>query len=157
MQDTANSFSDVRGKHETELDTVAAELKETKRRIDRYLTAFESGSLPEASCAERVKELTSRAATLTSRQAELTDLLEEPQPGAPTDDQLAALRLRVREAVTTGETMLQKVLVQALVHEVRVQSREVIVPYFKMPPEHLKKKPVRAPAGLVEAGGLEPP
>jgi len=66
-----------------ELAAVEAELDKTNAAIDRYLTAFENGSLDETTCGHRVQTHASKATQLRARRAELHDLLADPPP-APT-------------------------------------------------------------------------
>ena len=49
------------------------------------------------------------------------------------------LRERVAEAVAAGGTGPVKVLLQALIHEVRVDSRDAIHPIFRIPNYHLAR------------------
>jgi site-specific DNA recombinase len=51
----------------------------------------------------------------------------------PTEKVLAQLRERIHEAITHGPRPAKKALVQALVHEIRVESRDVIIPTFRVP------------------------
>jgi hypothetical protein len=74
----------------------------------------------------------------------------------PPKHQLAELRQQVRALVKQGEIPLQKALVQALVHEIKVESPEAIIPVFKWPSSEEEIDSVRAPAGLVGPQGLEP-
>jgi hypothetical protein len=65
--------------------------------------------------------------------------------------------------LTTGVTPLKsdepvKSLLQALIHEIRVDSRNVIQPVFRVPlaGDAMAGEAVRAPSRSVGAGGLEP-
>ena len=55
---------DGHSRHDDELQAVINELAKVDASVDRYLRAFESGSMPEALCGERVKELATRATVL---------------------------------------------------------------------------------------------
>ncbi|MGH9057828.1 MAG: hypothetical protein ACRDYY_18525, partial [Acidimicrobiales bacterium] len=75
---------------------------------------------------------------------------------APNEEQLAGLRGRITEALDAGADPDRKVLLQSLVHEIRVTSRDHIEPFFRVP--ELSDAPaVRAVYGSVGARGLEPP
>ncbi len=125
------------------------ELAATEDRTERYLLAFEAGSLPETACGERVRALSTRAAELRNRRADLTSDLDGDEPQAPSGAELAAVRLKIREAVQGGPPAVRKALVQALVHEIRVESRKAIQPVFRLPQGHATEL-VRAPYGVVE-------
>jgi len=144
--------------HEGELAAIDAELARVEAGIDRYLRAFETGAMPESICGERVIELGDRAAALRARHQDLADQMDEADLTAPTPEDLRVLRERVSEAVAAGGTAPVKVLLQALIHEIRVDSRDAIHPIFRVPiGEHDDgDDAVRAPSRSVGAAGLEP-
>ena len=57
-----------------------------------------------------------------------------------------------------GSAVSVKGLLQALIHEIRVDSREAIHPIFRVPlgGDHPEDDAVRAPSRPVEVNGLEP-
>jgi len=59
------ALDDVPPGLEDELASTDAQLRETTASIDRYLRAFEAGSMPEAICAPRLAELSDRRAELS--------------------------------------------------------------------------------------------
>ena len=73
----------------------------------------------------------------------------------PTEEQLTEVRGRVAEAIDTGADPERKALVQSLVHEICVTSRDHIEPFFRVP-EPSGATAVRAVYGSVEVKGLEP-
>jgi hypothetical protein len=83
----------------------------------------------------------------------------ETDLSAPTKEELSELRERVAEAVAEGSTAPIKVLLQSLIHEIRVDSREAIHPIFRLPVgvDLSVDDAVRAPSRSVGAEGLEPP
>jgi site-specific DNA recombinase len=52
---------------------------------------------------------------------------------APTEDDLTALRDLVTDAVANGSPASVKAFLQALVHEIRVDSRHAIQPILRLP------------------------
>lgn len=122
----------AKAQHRDELSTVEAELAQTNSAVDRYLTAFETGGLPEATCFERVRTLGQRVEELRRRRDSLTDALED-QPKAPSAADFSALRERITTAIRDGAVPARKALLRALVHEVTVRSRDEIVPVFRVP------------------------
>jgi site-specific DNA recombinase len=162
----ANAVAEAQGRallghsrHEGELRALDAELAKVDAGIDRYLRAFETGAMPESICGERVKELGLRATALRARRRDLADEMEESDHTAPTKEELSKLRDRVAEAVAEGSAAPIKVLLQALIHEIRVDSREAIHPIFRVPVgvDISRDDAVRAPSRSVGAEGLEPP
>src|SRR5664280_1470443 len=142
--------------HDAERAALQAELDKVERGIDRYLRAFEVGTMPEEICGERVKDLGTKATALRARMFELDAGIAEAELVAPTS---AELRQRVQQAVAGGSSALVKSLLQALIREVRVDSREAIHPVFRVPVGggHQQDDAVRAPSRSVEVSGLEPP
>ena len=140
---------------QAELVTVDADLAKAEQAVERYLLAFENGSLPEAACADRVRTLAAKIAQLRDRRTELAGLLEAPVPKAPSSSDLKALRAEIRRAITTGTDEDRKRLLQALVHEIRVDARDHIVPVFKDPASFATAQ-VRTLEDLVPPAGIEP-
>jgi len=145
-------------RHQGELAALDAELAKVDAGIDRYLRAFETGAMPETLCGERVKALGAQSSALRARREQLADEMEEADLTAPTPEELSALRQRVTEAVENGPSASVKALLQALVHEIRVDSRDAIHPTFRVPMggDHQPDNAVRAPSRSVGAAGLEP-
>jgi hypothetical protein len=114
--------------------------------------------MPEEICGERVKDLGTRATALRARCLELDSDTTANEFVAPTSVELTELRQRVEEAVAGGSNALVKSLLQALIHEIRVDSREAIHPVFRVPVggEHQQDNAVRAPSRSVGRRGLEP-
>ena len=83
--------------------------------------------MPERACSARVEKLTERLTRLEARREELAiDAGEGPEPLS--DEDLRTLQAQVREVIETGDLPARKALMQALVHEIRVVSREEIYP-----------------------------
>jgi len=143
---------------DAERAALQAELDKVERGIDRYLRVFETGTMPEEICGERVKDLGTRATALQARCFELDAEMTAADLVAPTSVELNELRLRVEEAVASGSSALVKSLLQALIQEIRVDSRQAIHPVFRVPigGDHQQDDAVRAPSRSVEVNGLEP-
>jgi hypothetical protein len=114
--------------------------------------------MPEALCGERVKKLATRVTVLRARREELNQEMEQAGITCASPEELATLRDRVNEAIAEGSPALVKSLLQALIHEIRVDSRHAIQPVFRVPlaGDVLAGDSVRAPSRSVGAGGLEP-
>jgi len=74
-------LADQRPLHEEELAHVEADIRRTEEAIERYLGAFENGTMPEAHCGERVRGLGAKVSALRLRRDELRAAIE----GGPTD------------------------------------------------------------------------
>ena len=138
------------------------ELAKTEAAIERYLLAFEAGSLPEAVCGERVRHLGSKAAELRTRRAELEyAVLDAETPTIPRRA-LDKVRRRVSDTIATGAPEAKKALLQALIAEIRVEGRKAVRPFFRVPADPViadapdQQGKVRTPSGSVPPAGLEP-
>ena len=146
-------------RHQGELAALDAELVKVNAGIDRYLRASETGAMPEAICGERVKALGSQSTALRARREVQSDEMDEADLTAPSPEEPSALRDRVAEALASGDPAPVKTLLQALIHEIRVDSRQAFQPIFRVPlgGGHPGDDAVRAPSRSVGAEGLEPP
>jgi site-specific DNA recombinase len=58
-------------RHHAELHSISSQITTTEAAIDRYLTAFENGTLDERTCGRRVRDLTTKLDQLRTRHDEL--------------------------------------------------------------------------------------
>ena len=121
---------DGHSRHDDKLHAVSNELAKVDASVDRYLRAFESGSMPEALCGERVKELATRATTLRARREELNEEMEQVDITCASPEELATLRDWVTEAIAEGSPAVVKSLLQALIHEIRGIAATPFSPSF---------------------------
>ncbi len=150
-----------------ELDTIDAELAKTNKAIDRYLAAFESGTLDDTLLAERLTQLRTKTTQLRTRHDELTMAMEdEPQvPESKTLDQVADA---IGDIIRAGNHNQAKALIEALIDKVTIIAPDRLVPVFRVPtttdPQPIRAEKeetapegaVRIPTTLVELRGLEP-
>jgi len=136
--------------------SLETELAKTEGAIDRYLRAFEAGTLPEIECGSRVQALSEQAGALRRRRDEMDDEGDEIIVPPPSPTELAELDERLREAIAEGSPAVVKELLQALVHEIRVEGRHAIRPVFRIPQGKRDQGAVRALSRSVGRTGLEP-
>ena len=152
---TARRSAD-RAQREQELDLVDADIAKTEQAMERYLLAFEAGTMPETQCGPRIRDLGAKLADLQHRREQLQQLLDTADPTAPTVDQLADARKHIRDAIDNGDDRHRKQLLNALIAEIRVDSRDSITPVYRVP--HAQQvDTVRIVEGQVVRGGVEPP
>jgi hypothetical protein len=129
---------------------VRQELAGARRSLDRYFAAFEEGSLSSADCQERITKLMARIDALMAEEASLTHRAAEGVSGSPGAVDVTQWAKDLGTLLRAGTVQQRKALFRLLVKELRVMSREEILPTYKM------AALVRAPEGQVEAIGLEP-
>jgi len=123
----------ARPRHQDELTALDAEIGKTLEALERYFAAFESGSMSEASCAARVERLSQKLGQLRTRQAELKEVVESEPRSHVTRQQMENVLSHVRAVLAEGHPPQVKAVLQALVAEVRVESRSSIRPVFRVP------------------------
>jgi site-specific DNA recombinase len=133
---------------QAELAGTRAALRERRAAIDRYLRAFETGRLPESTCADRLTELDQEVRALEARTAAL-EAECETTPAMATRDFLVGVRRRVERAVAEGAPEQLKRLLATVVEQILVESRVGIQPYFTAPT-------VRTRIGQRRRTGIEP-
>jgi site-specific DNA recombinase len=134
----------------SQLRHLEAEISGNESAVQRYYNAFEIGRLPDTRFASRVEALERRLTELRAKLEELRDSaksIEAPSRKAVRDAEEA-----IRDAMLNGTPGQRKALLKELIVEVRVESRDSIVPTFRLPASS-----VRVTESMVGRGGLEPP
>ena len=124
----------ARPKYEEQLTQTEREVAKAEEAIERYLLAFEAGTLPESQCGERVRLLGKRVTELRMRKEDLLTAIQESPRASIRDVDLEAVQVDIAELLDDdGDVATRKAALQVLVQEVRVDSREAITPYFRVP------------------------
>jgi len=155
--------------HHDELAATDAELTKTEAAVERYMHAFEAGTLTADIFAERVRELGNKAKSLRARQAELAETATDATAPLPTLAEVESLRDQLRAVAHHGPGPVRKAVAQAFVHSLTVETRDRILPKFEIrrglsiedtgghDGNPSQGRGVRAMTPTVEARGLEPP
>ncbi|MFC9660247.1 recombinase family protein [Nocardia sp. NPDC127606] len=158
-----------------ELAAVTTKITDTTAKIDRYLTAFENGTMTAELIGDRLTSLRDTHRQLTHHRDELTANLDTAPtgPDTATPNQVAD---HITDIITTGSDTARKTLIETLVAEVKITGPDTIIPVFRIPepptttitpntkkaltsvetPTRTVKPSVRAMTNLVELTGLEP-
>ena len=162
MADVYADAADEEPKIRDELGCVEGQLREV---IDRYLRAFEAGTMSDTVCAPRVEELSARRSALFEHQHRLLARLQASAPDLPERQELDAISAAVRSAIQDGTPAVVRQLLDALVDIVEITEGKEAFPYFKVPartetPEPTSARasvtPVRMGSHQVEVEGVEP-
>jgi site-specific DNA recombinase len=151
-----------------ELATVENEITKTGVAIDRYLTAFERGTMDEELVADRLTKLRAKTKQIRVRRDELTLALDD-EPAMPEPATLAAVADQIAEIITSGTHNQIKALVEVLVAKVTITGPDRLIPVFRipqprnndggapaLPAETAPKGVVRTMTTSVGRAGLEP-
>jgi site-specific DNA recombinase len=147
-----------RDRRGAELATAEREIARTGAAIDRYLAAFENGTLDPEDLAGRLAQLKARSRQLRARREELaSELTSVPAPPPPAT--LRQVADHIDEIIDSGSHNQRKALIEALVAQVKITGPARIVPVFRIPQPQAgppSEHRVRALINLVELRGLEP-
>lgn len=146
---TRASVQQVEGERErAALDTQAAEIR---RKIERYVLAFEAGELGGRRLGARLSDLEGRLGELETQLAE-HDQQETARPAPPVDAAIVswALSQALDEILRAAPPARAKALLRILIEEIRVVSPADIRPTYRVPVE------VRLPEDVVGEVGVEP-
>ena len=170
-----NAISTAQAEHQAghadrhaELAAIDTELNTVNAAIDRYLSAFERGTLDEEMVADRLPALREQTKQLRARRAELAGAIDE-QPTAPDLTTLTDVANHINEIITEGTANQRKALIEALVPQVKITGPDRLLPVFRIPQppnnneavpaspaETASKGAVRTVTNLVEVPGIEP-
>ncbi|MGH9076449.1 MAG: recombinase family protein [Acidimicrobiales bacterium] len=114
--------------HQDQIAATKAELKKTEAAIERYVHAFESGTVSDDMFGPRVRELGDRARTLRARHNELTEAAIAAAADPPTQADLDALRAELDDMIRHGSDTHRKAVAQTFVKRLLVQQPGVIQP-----------------------------
>jgi site-specific DNA recombinase len=116
-----------------QIRSVEKELAQASTAIDRYLAAFEKGTLDDedSNIHSRLTTLKNQTKTLRARKAQLELDLDQPAQLSPAD--LAKIHNQIRQILTDGAPQARKALFEALIHEITVIADDTVRPVFKLP------------------------
>jgi site-specific DNA recombinase len=102
---------------------------QTSAAVDRYLIAFERGTLDDDApeIRNRLTTLKSQAKALRARKAELELDLDQP-PQALTPGDISAIRDHIRHVLDHESHTNRKALFEALIHEVTITADDTVRP-----------------------------
>ena len=115
------------------LATVEAELRRVQASIDRYLSAFEQGTMDAEVCQPRLRDLGAQLDDLSLSRNELRLIVDSPEPVMPSQVDVTSLadslERRMREC--TGADL--KGLLKHLVDHIDVSPDAQVTPYLRVP------------------------
>ncbi len=136
---------------QAEHDRLQAHAAELRRKIDRYVAAFEAGELQAFLLQNRVGDLQAELAAAESAIAQ--EPAAEPMSGQADFGLVSwGLSKALGDVLASRSPRLTKALLRVLIGEIRVVSPIDIRPTYRVPAAE-----VRILEGLVGEGGLEPP
>ncbi len=162
-----NQLAETLRHHRDEIDATTAELKKTEAAIERYILAFEAGTISDDMFGPRVRDLGERARTLKTRRDELEEAADLAAMDPPAQTDIDTLRTELAHIVANGTDAHRKAAAQAFVYRLVVVEPGVIQPTYLIrggiptdpddnPDQTAPTSASRAVTDLVGAAGLEP-
>ena len=118
---------------EQELASTQAQLHDTTAAIDRYLRAFETGTMPDTACAPRVQQLSNRQQELINYQDQLLTQLNTTHDPTPPRHQLQAIGTTIRKVIDHEPPAVIKDVLAALIDTIHIDPQREAHPVFKVP------------------------
>jgi site-specific DNA recombinase len=135
-----------------ELATVHAQITNTDQAIDRYLTAFENGTMDEDLVADRLTGLRARLKELRARRDDLTADLDNG-PAAPDPATLYDVADHIGGVIAEGSHNQTKALIEALIAKVTITGPNTLKPVFRIPqPRNTNEAATAQPAETAPKG-----
>ncbi|MEU6559111.1 hypothetical protein [Nocardia nova] len=132
MNQAQREYHAGRDAQHSELSAVNIQIADTNTKIDRYLTAFENGTMDEQLIGDRLAHLRTTVGQLTARRDQLTAALEDT-PTGPDPADLAALAEHIAAVIKTGPEQARKALIEALITEIKITGPDTLRPRFRIP------------------------
>jgi site-specific DNA recombinase len=120
-RETAGQAEAAKPQVADQLQAVTTDLRRAQEAADRYLSAFESGTMPAGVCGPRLEALEERIVELRGRQADLEAELQQSTASVPTRQPFTDMVKLIRDAIEDDESQRErKPLLRALVADIRV-------------------------------------
>lgn len=171
LANTTTEVDDQRNAYADELAALERDITRNEDAIDRYLNAFENGTMDETVCSPRVQKLASKLTEHKQRRDELGLLIDEATtPELPDPTALETLHSDIKSAANTGSLEALRSIMQTFVHRVDITGRESAKPTFVIPDnstipnqraadasiEETTERKVRTLPGSAPPAGIEP-
>lgn len=118
---------------EAEIAALRAELGNTDLAVNRYFTAFEQGTMPEALCSDRIRELHSKAESVRHRIVEVDLELQAKPPELPTETELEELAERVATALSQPPTPALRAFLAAVIDRIELGANRQVHCFLRVP------------------------
>jgi site-specific DNA recombinase len=133
----------------SELQTLERTLGERERIRERYLLAFEHGTLSDLDCGTRLRALSEEITQLDARRRELELQIAAAAPTEIDATALEELASLLANGLPTSAPSERKHVLGQLVESIEIRGRDWIKPTLRLPA-------VRIVGGEVERTGIEP-
>jgi site-specific DNA recombinase len=115
------------------LKTIEKELMTKGNSRERFLLAFEDGSMPAEICRPRIQMLSTKITELEKNRDELKNLVEAPEPLMPTRREIAVQAKWIEDQLSSDTNPTQKALLKALIVRIEITPDRQVTPYLRVP------------------------
>jgi len=151
IEQAAESNDNNRAQLAEQRASLAKEIPRAERAIERYQDAFENGALDPARFKERLSALDTRLDVLQAQDQALARELAAEAPTTLDTRALHAVADQLAHVIVNGDTDQTKALLRILIADLRVNSRNEILPTYRV-----GAPVVCAQTSSVEPAGIEP-
>ncbi len=118
---------------EAEIAALRVDLVNNELAVNRYFTAFEQGTMPEALCSDRIRELYTKAESVRHRIAQVETELRAPPPKLPSATELGELRERVAAALNQPPTPALRAFLAAVIDRIELSADRQVQCFLRVP------------------------
>ena len=110
---------------------ILAQIATKHAAIEHYHTAFENGTMDDATAGHRLKALRGEIEQLKAHADELADSMDR-EPAPPLPGTIKRLQTYLADTISSGTPAERKAAIEALVAEIRITD-EGVIPVFRIP------------------------
>jgi site-specific DNA recombinase len=115
--------------HEDELEAVLGEIAETNRRLERLYDAVETGKIPLADLAPRIRDLRLRTEKLLERKITVENLLSDRRIELASPEVVSRFVRDMRQVLIESELTEKRAFIRSFIKRIRVIGREAMLTY----------------------------
>ena len=115
------------------LRIIEKELVIKRNSKERYLLAFENGTMSAEICGARVEMISTQMFELEKNRDELKILVEAPEPLMPTRKEITVQAKWIEDQLASDTDPAQKALLKALVVRIEITPDGQVTPYLRVP------------------------
>ena len=138
--------------HQDELETILSEIAETERRLERLYDAVETGKIPLADLAPRIRDLRLRNDKLQERKIHVKNLLSDRKVELASPEIVKSYVKDMRRILEESELTSKRAFLKGFIKRIEVVDREGIIHYLLPINGVLEEKIGVLP--IVQYGGL---
>jgi len=136
-------------KKQAEMINYEKQIRHKKKLINRYLGAFESGTLDQTLCGERLRNITEELKLLEQQMTQVKEDLTQNKYQPITFEDVWKTVSKLEEVISGARVSEKRAFLRKVIKTIKVHSPSRIQPYYQIPA-------VRIMLGVAPRAGLEP-